>query len=291
MLLNKSPSMQDKVAVVFDSAGTLLHMYRVAKEESTGMILENIQSTLLVAQKPHRALVVVNADLEEVSYCDPQLTLHRLIEEYNIKLDISCASRPFEVEEVYGIIKTSDVCVSDVNDVVSIVRGHCPDTFYLAAGIIVDAQENVVPYVLSTGGRMYSDTPATIRLLQDMGVDVFIASGDGYDNLEKLALSVGIPITDVHGVATTRDKERIVRELQEKYDSVVMVGDGMNDILALRAADVGILTVQQGDERPQVLWDAADMVVGNIRQVATVIENLHNMYTFKNQYHSPVFRS
>ncbi|MDW7732890.1 MAG: HAD family hydrolase [Methanolobus sp.] len=283
--------MQKQVAVVFDSAGTLLRMYRVAKDARTGMILENIQSTLLVAQEPHRALVIVNADLEEVSYCDPQLTLYGLMEEYDIRLDISCASRPFELDEIYGIIRTSNVCVSDVNDVVSIVRGHCPDTFYLAAGIIVDAQEKIVPYVLSTGGRMYSDTPATIRLLQDMGADVLIASGDGYDNLEKLALSVGIPIGDVHGVATTRDKERIVRNLQEKYDTVVMVGDGMNDILALRAADVGILTVQQGDERPQVLRNAADIVVDNILQVATVIENLSNSKTFKNQNQSPVFRS
>ncbi|WP_406655785.1 HAD family hydrolase [Methanolobus sp. ZRKC2] len=268
--------MKNQVAVVFDSAGTLLHMYRVAKDGSTGMILENVQSTLLVARKPHRALVVINANLEEVSYCDPQLTLHNLIEEYDIKLDVSCASRPFGLDEVYGIIRTSNVCVSDLNDVVSIVRGHCPDTFYLAAGIIVDAEENVVPYVLSTGGRMYSDTPVTIKLLQDMGADIFIASGDGYENLEKLALSVDIPISYVHGVANTRDKERIVRELQETYDLVVMVGDGMNDILALKAADVGILTVQQGDERPQVLWEAADVIVNNILEVTAVIENLSN---------------
>lgn len=287
----QSGSMQKKVAVVFDSAGTLLHMYRVAKDAGTGMILEDIQSTLLVARKPHRALVIVNADLEEVSYCDPKLTLHGLIKQYDIKLDISCASRPFELEEVYGIIEKSDVCVSDVNDVVSHVRGHCPDIFYLAAGIIVDAQDYMIPYVLSTAGKMYSDTPAAIATLQDMGVDVFIASGDGYNNLEKLAMSIGIPMSFVHGVATTRDKERIVRELQEEYDSVVMVGDGMNDILALRAADVGILTVQQGDERPDVLRRSADVVVGNILEVTTIAKSLLKSETLENQEHSPVFRS
>ncbi|TGC09031.1 HAD family hydrolase [Methanolobus halotolerans] len=275
--------MQKQVAVVFDSAGTLLHMYRVAKEASTGIILEDIQSTLLVAQKPHRALVVVNADLEDIAYCDPQLTLYSLIDKYNVKLEISCASRPFRVDEVYRIIRKSNVCISDVNDVISIVKGHCPDIFYLAAGIIVDAQENLVSYVLSTGGRMYSDTPATIRLLQDMGADVFIASGDGYHNLEKLALSVGIPMNVVHGIATTRDKERIVRELKENYDSVVMVGDGMNDILALRLADVGVLTVQQGDERPQILREAADVVVDNILEVATVVKNMFDLHTLQKQ--------
>ncbi|MBN2110281.1 MAG: HAD family hydrolase [Methanosarcinaceae archaeon] len=283
--------MKDQVAVVFDSAGTLLHMYRVAKEAETGLILEDIQSTLLVARKPHRALVVFNADPEKVSYYDPQLTLHDLIDTYNIKLDISCASRPFVLDEVYAIIRESNVSVSDINDVVSIVKGHCPDTFYLAAGIIVDAQENQVPYVLSTGGRMYSDTPETIRLLQDIGTDIFIASGDGYNNLEKLALSVGIPLAYVHGVANTRDKERIVRELKEVYGTVVMVGDGMNDILALRAADIGILTVQQGDERPQILWEAADMVVANILEVPAIIKKLYDMRTSTNHDQNPVFKS
>ncbi|WP_243684240.1 hypothetical protein [Methanosarcina barkeri] len=48
--------------MVFDSAGTLLHMYRVAKESSTGNILENIESTAIVAQKNGCGLVVLNAE-------------------------------------------------------------------------------------------------------------------------------------------------------------------------------------------------------------------------------------
>ncbi len=43
--------MARRIAVVFDSAGTLLHMYRVAKESSTGNLLENIESTAIVAKK------------------------------------------------------------------------------------------------------------------------------------------------------------------------------------------------------------------------------------------------
>jgi Cu+-exporting ATPase len=44
-----------------------------------------------------------------------------------------------------------------------------------------------------------------------------------------------------------------VLELKSRYEKVVMVGDGINDILAIRAAEVGIMTVQQGDKRPEEL--------------------------------------
>ncbi len=270
----KASSMQKRVAVVFDSAGTLLRMYRVAKEAATGTILDNIQTTLLVAQKPRRALVVMNGDLESTILSCPPMTFHQFLEKYDISIEISCSSGSFGLDEAYGIIRGSSVCVGDIRDVISVVRGRCPDVFYLASGIIVDAQESTVPYVLSTGGKMYSKTPATIAELKRMGVDVFIASGDGYHNLGKLAASVGIPMKDVFGVASPRDKEKIVLELKIKYGTVVMVGDGMNDILALRAADVGIITTQQGDERPQVLRDAADRVIDNIYDVTDIVRNI-----------------
>lgn len=266
--------MQKRVAVVFDSAGTLLRMYRVAREMATGLVLDNIQTTLLVAQKPRRGLVVMNGDLEEVILSCPPMAFHEFLEVYGISIEISCSSGPIGLDEVYGVIRKSSVCIDDIRSVISVVRGRCPDVFYLAAGIIVDVEEDIVPYVLSTGGRMYSSTLVTIGQLRGMGADVFIASGDGYHNLRKLAAAVGIPMEDVFGVASPRDKERIVLELREIYSSVIMVGDGMNDILALRAADIGVMTTQQGDERPQVLRDAADRVIDNIFDVTDIVRQV-----------------
>jgi Cu+-exporting ATPase len=271
--------MKKRVAVVFDSAGTLLHMYRVAKDMSNGSVLEDIQTTLLVAEKANRALVVLRTRFDDLWQCDPDLELREFIDMYDIPLGISCSSSPFELEDVYSIIRGNTVKIRDLYDVVSHVKGRCPEIYYLAAGLIVDSQENLVPYVLSTGGRMYSSTLETIKTVKDLGVDIFIASGDDTQNLQLLASSLSIPMKDVFAVATTHDKERIVNNLKNDHDIVFMVGDGMNDILALKAADVGILTSQQGDDRPQILKDSADIIIGNIIDVVDIIKNMGELVT------------
>ncbi|SDG11971.1 Cu+-exporting ATPase [Methanolobus vulcani] len=271
--------MKKRVAVVFDSAGTLLHMYRVAKDMSDGSVLEDIQTTLLVAEKANRALVVLRTRFDDLWQCSHDLELREFIDMYNIPLGISCSSSPFKLEDVYRVIRGNTVKVRDIYDVVSHVKGRCPEISYLAAGLVVDSLESQVPYVLSTGGRMYSSTLETINTVRELGVDIFIASGDDAQNLQVLASSLSIPMKDVFPVATTHDKERIVKNLKNDHDIVVMVGDGMNDILALRAADIGILTSQQGDERPQVLKDSADIIIGNIIDVVNIIKNMGELIT------------
>jgi len=126
---------------------------------------------------------------------------------------------------------------------------------------------------------VYSSTIETIKMVRELGVDIFIASGDDVQNLQVLASSLSIPMKDVFAVATTHDKEQIVKNLKNDHDIVIMVGDGMNDILALRAADIGILTSQQGDERPQVLKDSADIIIGNIIDVVDILKNMDDLVT------------
>ncbi|MGP8321511.1 MAG: HAD family hydrolase [Methanosarcinaceae archaeon] len=266
--------MQKRIAVIFDSAGTLLHMYRVAKDSVNGCIFDGIESTALVAKKPHQALVILHTDPETIMSQDPAISLIKFINDNDISIDISCSSSPFTVGMAFNIIKKSKVMMGDFHDVLNCVTDQCPNVFYLAVGVIVDSQNDAVSYVLSTGGRIFQQTPKTIKILDEMGIDTYIASGDSMRNLRQLAKFVKIPIERVFDIATTQDKERIVLEMKEKYDTVVMVGDGINDILALRAADVGIMSCQQGDVRPQKLKNAANVVINDIAEVIGIISNL-----------------
>jgi soluble P-type ATPase len=55
---------------------------------------------------------------------------------------------------------------------------------------------------------------------------------------------------------------------------VLMVGDGINDLCAMRNADIAILTVQQPGDRPEELYKEADYVVKSVGEVVTIVQDL-----------------
>ena len=77
------------------------------------------------------------------------------------------------------VIKGTAPLMGDLHDVLEMVASRCPNIFYLAAGLIVDSEARRIPYVLSTGGRVFSTTLQTIQALHAMEIDTYIASGDG----------------------------------------------------------------------------------------------------------------
>lgn len=263
-----------RIAVVFDSAGTLLHMYRVAKEASTGNILENIESTAIVAQKNGCGLVVLNTPNDTILSSKKDMSLFEFMKEYGVSLSISCSKGKVSPETACEVIKRTAPLMGDLHDVLELVSSRCPNIFYLAAGLIVDSEARRIPYVLSTGGQVFSSTLQTVQALHAMEIDMYIASGDGIFTLTPLADFINIPVERVFAYSDTSKKERVVLELKRKYHKVVMVGDGINDILALRAADVGIMTTQQGDKRPKELREAADVIINDIIKVVDVVKGL-----------------
>ncbi|MCX9025067.1 MAG: HAD family hydrolase [Candidatus Methanoperedens sp.] len=68
---------------------------------------------------------------------------------------------------------------------------------------------------------------------------------------------------EIH-LSTPRKKEEIVKRLKKQYDKVIMVGDGINDRLAMRAADLGVLSIQQTGKCPKLLCEEADVVIRDI---------------------------
>jgi Cu+-exporting ATPase len=266
--------MAKRIAVVFDSAGTLLRMYRVAKEACTGNILENIESTVIVSKKEGCGLVALNTEKEIILHSRRDMSLFEFISEYKVPIGISCSKGYFTSNLACEIIRETYIQMGDVHDVLGAVTSRCPDSIYLAAGLIVDSEAKRIPYVLSTGGQVFSKTLQTVQLLYEMKVDIYIASGDRISALLRLAELINIPQERVFGFADPSIKEKIVLDLKSKYEKVVMVGDGINDILALRAADVGIMTTQQGDTRPEELRRAADIVLDDIIKVVDVVKRL-----------------
>jgi len=77
-----------------------------------------------------------------------------------------------------------------------------------------------------------------MRQLQDMGIEVYMMSGDKEERAKEVAQEAGIQ--HYRSQVLPQDKEDLVRELQRQGKHVAMVGDGINDSQALAVADVSI---------------------------------------------------
>ena len=89
-----------------------------------------------------------------------------------------------------------------------------------------------------------------VEYLHNSGKQVVLLSGDRAGAVESVAKSLGIG--ECHGGLLPAQKAQYIQDLQEalntpkgsggwyKDSSVVMIGDGLNDIVALKNADVGV---------------------------------------------------
>ena len=264
-----------KIAVVFDSAGTLLRMYRVAKNVNTGAILNEVVSTDLVGKKPHCALLVMQIDSNRLTKCPPDMLISDFIGKYKIGIEVGCSRLHVDNDTALSVVESDTLAtMSDLQDVMAAVKQKCKNIFYMGVGLIIDVEEENIPYVVCTGGKIYTHSCDVIQKLTQRGISIYIASGDSMRNLQPLANNVCVPLECVYEISTPKKKEEIVLRLKEQYDKVVMVGDGINDILAFRAADLSVLSIQQTGKCPPLLSEEADIVIKDIKEIIDIVETL-----------------
>ncbi len=119
-----------------------------------------------------------------------------------------------------------------------------------------------------------------IQQCEKAGIKVKIITGDSAVTAKAIALQIGIGGTVISQQAlvkmsddklrksiddiaifarvTPEQKLRITRILQEKGETVAITGDGVNDVLALKSADVGIAMGKRGTD---VARDVSDIVL------------------------------
>lgn len=92
--------------------------------------------------------------------------------------------------------------------------------------------------VLSLRTRIREEAREVVAALQAKGINVRILSGDGQAQTAAVAHALGV--TDFDAEVLPHEKSAVIRRLREEGRFVCFVGDGINDVVAMREAQVSV---------------------------------------------------
>jgi heavy metal translocating P-type ATPase len=112
------------------------------------------------------------------------------------------------------------------------------------------------------------DAAAVAERIRACGVKTVLLTGDAAPAARQVARTAGI--ADVKAHCLPEDKLSEIRRYQERGESICMVGDGINDAPALKAANVG---VAMGGIGSDIAIEAADIVLvrDDIREIPSLL--------------------
>jgi Cu+-exporting ATPase len=258
-------------AIVFDNSGTLIERYRALKDIKRGVICDDVSSIDVVDYNNKRALVVLQTDPSKcIRRARPDQTIHHFLEKNKVKFDVSYSAVNVDKEKLLELLKNDKTPVKDIQDTLNAVIDKKYNVQICSgSGFIANMEEGEIEFTITSGGKIFKEVPEVIDELKSRGFEIFVASGDRQGSLEKLADFIDIPKENVFGTADTKRKREIVKSLKKNY-RVMMVGNDVNDILALKEADTGVLTLQQDKWVQKKVYDSADFVVKNIREILDI---------------------
>ncbi|KUM31560.1 ATPase [Arthrobacter sp. EPSL27] len=189
-----------------------------------------------------------------------------------------------------------------------------------AAGASITAENPTLPaavkpvVVLTFREQIRPDARQTLDYFRDEGVDLKVISGDDPRTVAAIARSVGLDAGEgydartlpadpvlleevmgahaVFGRVSPDQKRDMVAALQRRGHTVAMTGDGANDVLALKEADLGIAMNSAAAATKAVArlvlldgrFDRLPSVVAEGRRVIANIERVSKLFLSKTAY-------
>ncbi|WP_016732523.1 heavy metal translocating P-type ATPase [Saccharolobus islandicus] len=174
---------------------------------------------------------------------------------------------------IYARINGNDVIVGSKD----FVKSNC-DWNVEDEGDILVCINGRAGGIVNIRDKLRDDAKRVINYMKERGIMVIIATGDSSNYADEIGKELGI---EVRKGLTPDNKAELVKELRENGNKVMFIGDGINDAIAMREADVGIAISSGTDlakSAGKVVINSLDDVIGLFEQaklgVRKIKENL-----------------
>ncbi len=203
--------------------------------------------------------------------------------------DMSCTVRVGNQSWAYGLNDPSDClirkanisCDTTADDDVRSIRAQGQIGVYVSVkNNCVGSDDYVILGIIGILDPVKCEAKSTVAALKCMNVDVWMCTGDHELTAQSVARQIGIDEDNVCSNVSPEGKADLIRRLQKRRmrnghrqrldNRVAVVGDGINDAVALARSDVGI-AIGAGTE---VAVEAADIVLVR-SQLHDVVVSLH----------------
>ncbi len=123
--------------------------------------------------------------------------------------------------------------------------------------------------VITLADRVKPGSADAIADLKAMGITPMLLTGDSAEVAQQVADAIGIAPADVIAGVLPTEKADAIKRLQAQGRTVAMVGDGVNDSVALAVADIGMAMGSGAD----AAIDAGDLTLmrTDVRTVPTAL--------------------
>jgi len=119
------------------------------------------------------------------------------------------------------------------------------------------AYKDSVLGIVAIADTVRPEAAQAIARLKQLGIEaVVMLTGDNERTAQRIAEELGVD--RVYAELLPEDKVNVIQRLQRQYQTVAMVGDGINDSPALAQASVGIAMGATGSD---VAMETADVVL------------------------------
>lgn len=219
--------------IVFDKTGTLtiaqpcinkIHVFDNHTEDELLAIVASVEQ-----RQTHPIAKAIHQEAKKRKLHIPHLTETRY--EIGYGLEVKMEGHTILVGSDRFMRMKNIILDEQVADIQKICHEH-------GHSIVIVAIDGTVIGAIELHTMIRPDVKEIIQSLKDLGMQTYIISGDQEQPTKKLAEQIGIE----HYYANTlpENKAKLVEKLQKEGRSVCFIGDGINDSIALKQADISV---------------------------------------------------